>query len=100
MEILDFLFGFVCAFVLTTIMYRSHVKDMQNDFMNQLNSHRHMNILIEYVNDEIFVYNADSKEFMAKGKTRKEVEDALKSRYPNKSFIASGDDFDKLEDVK
>ena len=44
-------------------------------------------ISIEKVNDTYFVYNTDdNNSFMAQGNTRKELEDALRNRFPDTIF--------------
>jgi hypothetical protein len=43
---------------------------------------------IEVHNGTIFVYNKETKEFMAQGSTRKEIEKVLESRFPGKIFAA------------
>ena len=48
-----------------------------------------ININIEKHNGVFYVYSKDNNEFMAQGNTRKELEDALAKRYPDKKFAAS-----------
>jgi RNA binding exosome subunit len=43
-------------------------------------------ITIEKHNGVFYVYNLDTKEFMAQGSTKDEVEDALRARFPEKRF--------------
>ena len=45
-------------------------------------------IKIEYDNSTFFVYNNDDNTFMAQGATRKELEQNLEKRFPNKRFAA------------
>lgn len=56
-----------------------------------------INIDIEVNGEELFAYNLSTKEFMAKGKTRLELENALKARYPNKNFMVDQDGMNKLD---
>lgn len=44
-------------------------------------------VVIELNNNVFYVYSKDSHEFMAQGSTRKELEEALIKRYPDKRFI-------------
>lgn len=46
-------------------------------------------IKIEKHKEAFYVFNKDTDEFMGQGNTRKELEDALAKRYPNKRFAAS-----------
>jgi len=52
-------------------------------------------ISLERHNDTIYVYDRQTKQFMAQGKTGKEVEDELVAKYPNKKFAASTEDIIK-----
>lgn len=99
MDVLIFLFGSISGFFLANWMFRSHVQEIESRFGEELKKRRFISIVVEYVDNEFFVYSAETKEFMAKGKTRLELEDALKTRYPDKAFITSNDDFDKLENT-
>jgi hypothetical protein len=45
-------------------------------------------ITIEKVDDVFYVYNGEDKTFMAQGKSRRDLEDALNIRYPGKKFAA------------
>jgi hypothetical protein len=49
-------------------------------------------ISLERHNDMIFVYDLQTKQFMAQGRTGKEVEDELMAKFPNKKFAASTED--------
>ena len=46
-------------------------------------------IKIEKDDNGFFVYNLETNEFMAQGKTRNQVEMALAKRYPGKTFAAT-----------
>lgn len=46
-------------------------------------------ITIEVHNDTFYVYSMNDNSFMAQGKTRKELEENLVSRYPQKHFAAT-----------
>lgn len=59
-----------------------------------------INIDIEVNGEELFAYNLSTKEFMAKGKTRLELENALKARYPNKNFMVDQNGMDELQKHK
>jgi Flp pilus assembly protein TadB len=45
-----------------------------------------IHIVIEQHDGMLFVYNKEDKSFMAQGKNRDEVENALQTRYPDKKF--------------
>jgi hypothetical protein len=46
-------------------------------------------VRIEKYNDQFLLYNSDTNEFLAQGKTRKDIETVLRQRFPNNSFSAS-----------
>lgn len=46
-------------------------------------------IIIEKHNGVFFVYDKENNDFMAQGNNRKELEDALAKRFPEKRFAAS-----------
>ena len=48
-------------------------------------------IKIEKYDEGYFVYGLNTNEFMAQGKTRWHLEQALEKRYPGKQFAASAD---------
>jgi chlorite dismutase len=48
-------------------------------------------IFIEKDNDTFFVYKKDTNEFMGQGKTQRELEQNLASRFPDKKFAADKD---------
>ena len=52
------------------------------------NSEKYIPITIEKHNDVFYVYNRDSNDFMAQGKTRRELESNLAKRYPDTKFMA------------
>lgn len=52
-------------------------------------SESHMAINIEWSDGYFFVYDKDTGKFMAHGKTRDEMEEALTDRFPDVLFAAS-----------
>jgi uncharacterized Rmd1/YagE family protein len=52
-------------------------------------------ITIEQHGEMFYVYKKDDKTFMAQGKTKAELEDALTARYPGKKFAASEEELQK-----
>jgi hypothetical protein len=44
-------------------------------------------VIIEMNNNNFYVYSKESHEFMAQGSNRKELEEALVKRFPDKKFI-------------
>ena len=54
-------------------------------------------IRVDRRDGELFVYNSDTQEFLAQGKTRKDVEAILRSRFPDMYFTA---DESNLKEVR
>lgn len=52
-------------------------------------------ITIEQHAGMFYVYNKQDNTFMAQGKTKEELEDALGSRFPGKRFAASQEELEK-----
>ena len=57
-----------------------------------------IHVSIEKHNGVFYVYDKIQNEFMAQGKTRRELEDALAKRYPNKYFAATTEDLRVLNE--
>lgn len=51
-------------------------------------SEKFVPIIIEKHGPMFYVYDKDKNEFMAQGSTRRELEDALAKRFPDKRFMA------------
>ena len=56
------------------------VGEQVNDSVIPIKIERHSGVL--------YVYNKDTEEFMGQGNTRKELEDVLAKRFPDKKFAA------------
>ena len=52
-------------------------------------------IIIEQHGEVFYIYNKEDKTFMAQGKNKKELEDALSARFPGKKFAASEEELQK-----
>ena len=63
------------------------VKNLEEMEQTEEDNTEYIRISIEKIDETFFVYNTDdNNSFMAQGKTRKELEDALRTRYPNAIF--------------
>lgn len=49
-------------------------------------------IKIERHNDMMYVYDLETNQFMAQGKTEKELTEQLRTKFPGKGFAASNED--------
>jgi len=66
-----------------------HAKKITKEFldiMQEAEEEEQIHIIIEKHNDMLYVYNKDTKEFMAQGSTKEDVEKVLVQRFPGKRF--------------
>jgi len=69
---------------------------MVNEEVEKQVEESRIDIKIEKHNDVYYVFNKDTDDFMAQATNRKELEDALASRFSGKRFYA---DVDNLKEV-
>jgi hypothetical protein len=55
-----------------------------------------INVYVEERQDELFIFNAETHEYMAHSSNTNDLIENLKKRYPNKQYMASTEDFAKL----
>jgi hypothetical protein len=66
-----------------------HAKQQMEKFferVDEANEEELLHIIIEKHNDMLFVYNKDTKQFMAQGSSQEAVEKVLVERFPGKRF--------------
>ena len=66
-----------------------HAKQQMEKFferVDEANEEELLHIIIEKHNDMLFVYDKDTKQFMAQGSTKEAVEKILVERFPGKRF--------------
>ena len=66
-----------------------HAKRQMEKFFEQVDDAEEeelLHIIIEKHNDMLFVYDKDTKQFMAQGSTKEAVEKILVERFPGKRF--------------
>jgi cytochrome c-type biogenesis protein CcmH/NrfF len=56
------------------------------DQVEEANEEELLHIIIEKHNDMLFVYDKDTKQFMAQGSSKEDVEKVLVERFPGKRF--------------
>jgi hypothetical protein len=90
-----FIFGFILGWVLREEMAKRRVdklmEQLEGDIGEKVEALRKnvIPIKIEIHSGVYYVFNTDNDEFMAQGANRKELEDALAKRHPEKRFIAT-----------
>lgn len=95
MEVLGYILMLFIGYFFGWNTYHIRMREQVEDVKPMLPEH--INITIEVNDQELFAYDLATKQFMAKGKTRLELETALKTRYPNKSFMVDQDGMNKLD---
>lgn len=55
-----------------------------------------INIYIEVKDGMIFAYNSDTNEFLANSETGNGLIEKLKTRFPNKTYMATQEDMEKI----
>lgn len=65
-----------------------HAKRQMEKFFDQVEESKEelLHVIIEKHNDMLFVYDKDTKQFMAQGSTKEAVEKILVERFPGKRF--------------
>lgn len=61
-------------------------KHIQQFIVDEEEHEEELHIIIEKHNDMLFVYDKDTKQFMAQATTQKELEKVLVARFPGKRF--------------
>lgn len=82
-------FSFAAGWILREIVAVHRIKDMIDelqDMDDESDEPDQIRISIEKVDSTFFVYNLEDNSFMAQGNTRKELESALKARFPGVVF--------------
>jgi len=89
-------------YVLRTHLIRQRKKRLQmlgmlaQDILDELKS-KIVDCKLEKHNDEFFLYNRETNEFLAQGKTYDDICETLKVKYPSKYFNVTGEDLDELK---
>lgn len=95
MEFLSIFIVFALGFAMGWVTREEMAKRRVDRLMEQLGEDLQqvaqdlINIKIEQHSGVYYVFNKETDEFMAQAPTRKELEDALAKRYPDKRFAAT-----------
>jgi FtsZ-interacting cell division protein ZipA len=66
-----------------------HAKKITKEFldiMQEAEEEEQIHIIIEKHNDMLYVYDKDTKQFMAQGSSKEDIEKVLVQRFPGKRF--------------
>ena len=103
---MEFLVGLAFGILLTLVIVRlivnviRHIKEDELDqkIKDGLSKLKESIIpsRIEQVNNMLYLYNSETEEFLGQGKTMQELNDAVRSRFPNKLFNVPQEELDKF----
>jgi hypothetical protein len=79
--------GFIAGWWVREVFAVVKIKQLMQSV--EENTRNVVRIKIERTNDMIYIYNMETNEFMAQGKTRSLVERNLKERFPDTVFAAT-----------
>lgn len=93
MELIILICVAIIAYKIGWLAREYHAKATIHRFFHHMEQQEEENevmipIVIEKVENIFYVYNGEDKTFMAQGKTRRDLEEALDKRYPGKKFAA------------
>ena len=91
MELIIFLVSFAIGWFGREQYAKHIVAQYIKHVAEQATKIKHTHVRIEKRDEHLFVYNADTNEFLAQGSTHKEVEELLFNRFPDVYFTASED---------
>jgi hypothetical protein len=93
--IIGFVVGLVGGFALRHWMLLITIRRVMTAYNNALIQRVEdikdtmVDVVIEREGDMFFVYNRDTNEFLAQGKTTEEIQQVLEERFPNLTFFSS-----------
>jgi predicted methyltransferase len=73
----------------------SHIKEILQEV-----EQTRIEVRLEIDKDQFFMYNKETNEFMAQGRTLAELRDMIQKRWPDKSVVYAGDDQEILDKLK
>jgi hypothetical protein len=82
-----FFLGTVYGWMLHQKMIVTRIKNLMANISDVVDKEV-IQINIEKHGDMVYVYNRETKQFMAQGKTREELEEILLQKFPGKRFAA------------
>lgn len=101
---MDFILGFLTAVVLQYILNRVYMKLFEkraqgiiDETMRKLKD-TIVPARIEVNQGVLYMYHRDTNEFLAQGNTFKDLEEAARSKYPNKLFNVPQDNLNSIGD--
>lgn len=92
---MDLLFAFAIVLIFGFVVgwwYREFVAGLKiKHLLESIEEHTHnvVRIRIERTDDMLYIYNMETNEFMAQGKTRNVIERNLRERFPDTVFAAT-----------
>jgi hypothetical protein len=93
-----FAVGFIVGWVMREELAKRRIDKLMEQLGGDLEAleEDRIHIKIEHENGIYYVYNGDTNEFMGQGSTRKELEEGLAKRFPDKMFAAQPSNLKEL----
>lgn len=86
-----FIFGFFSGFLTLRGIVQHRVRKIKHilDAAEAESASNEVMVKFTRIDDQIYVYNAETEEFLTQGTNKQEIVNALTKRFPNISFRAS-----------
>ena len=103
MEILiGIVVGFIVGWVLSNISYTRNLTRAVDESLDQLEDHikkvreKVINAKLEFRDDMIYAFEADTDRFLGQGKNVEELKSTLKAQHPDRYIMITKEDLEKL----
>ena len=93
--------GVIGGFISSQLIIR-HLTSEAEDLEEHIISKMREDVIpcrLEFVNNTIFMYNRDTDDFIAQGKTFEELEQRCKERFPDKYFDVKQEDIEHAKNL-
>ena len=96
--VISLVVGFIAGWKYREYLAIKNINAVMEAAMGHSEKATMIQIKVEKVDDQIFVYNKATSEYMAHAANRELLEKMLKEKFPGKSFGASTEDMKKLDE--
>lgn len=104
MSILYWLLAAVVAYVsfkvIGFILLKRHIRRLVQQALEERAQESVLIATVEQVNDVYYLYNKESDEFLAQGRTLDEISEHFKLRFPEKSCVIKESTLDSFPELK
>lgn len=92
--------GYVAFRVVGFILIRRHIQRLVQQALEERAASSILIANVEQVNDVYYLYNKESNEFLAQGRTLDEISEHFKLRFPEKSCVIKESTLDSFPELK